>query len=665
MKKYAIVLLVAILCLVGCTPVQPALSVALASPENGGTVSSLTPILAWTSSGGATSYRLQVANDVNFSNLIIDEGNLGGLSYSISSGKLNEGKSYYWRVNASKGSQTSSWSSYWVFQTTGATDTIVVSATLNGSPWSGVINYTLTGPKAESGSSVPKTFSNLATGSYTIGYSSGGPSGATFDGITPSATQTLSAGGTITFTLNFKAQHSDTILVNATVDGSMWQGQVNYTIHGSREESSSNVPETFSDMPNGTYTISYSYGGPDGATLSSISPSPTQTLSSGGTITYTLNFHRTHPASTIYVNATLDGVPWEGSAQYSIHGPRGDSSYSVPDSFSNMPSGTYTVYFRSGGPAGATLSSITPQPTLMLQSGSSISFTFNFHSEASGTMLVEATLDGASWAGNVEYTIHGPYSSSKNSIPHSYSNLPAGTYTLSYRHGGPPGARLVSITPSPTQTLRTNGRITFTLNFHAEQPTGTIMVDATLDGKPWQTAIGSGQISYSLHGPRSDSGHTIPATFSNNPGGSYTLSYLSGGPTGATLSNISPSSHQNLSSGGTISFTLNFHSQAKGRVMVRARLDGKPWEGEVSYVLHGPYVDSGGSVPDSFSNCPQGTYTLSYSSGGPHQSILVNVSPPMQELSPGGTITFTLNFKFQSGILPTGPGPVIPNPPEN
>jgi hypothetical protein len=45
----------------------------------------------------------------------------------------------------------------------------------------------------------------MPTGSYTLSYLSGGPSGATFTGITPSATQTLSGGGTITFTMNFTA----------------------------------------------------------------------------------------------------------------------------------------------------------------------------------------------------------------------------------------------------------------------------------------------------------------------------------------------------------------------------------------------------------------------------------------------------------------------------
>jgi hypothetical protein len=81
--------------------------------------------------------------------------------------------------------------------------TIEIQATLNGQPWSGPVNYRLTGPQTVDGTSVPATFSNIPTGSYTLSLLSGGPRGAALTSITPSATQTLSAGGTITFTLNF------------------------------------------------------------------------------------------------------------------------------------------------------------------------------------------------------------------------------------------------------------------------------------------------------------------------------------------------------------------------------------------------------------------------------------------------------------------------------
>jgi len=85
----------------------------------------------------------------------------------------------------------------------GSTGTVVVNATLNGFTWTGSVSYQLTGPSNKNGTAVPATYSSLPAGSYTLAYRSGGPAGATLASITPSTTQTLNAGATITFTLNF------------------------------------------------------------------------------------------------------------------------------------------------------------------------------------------------------------------------------------------------------------------------------------------------------------------------------------------------------------------------------------------------------------------------------------------------------------------------------
>ena len=67
MRKLAILLLIALVLSAGCLPAAPSrLVVSLATPVEGSTVTSLTPVLSWNGSGGATSYRLQVAADSNF-----------------------------------------------------------------------------------------------------------------------------------------------------------------------------------------------------------------------------------------------------------------------------------------------------------------------------------------------------------------------------------------------------------------------------------------------------------------------------------------------------------------------------------------------------------------------------------------------------------------------
>jgi hypothetical protein len=125
---------------------------------------------------------------------------------------------------------------------TPTTGTINVEATLDGSPWpgtgTGAVNYTLTPASGSpiNGSLVPKSFS-VDPGSWTCDYVSGGPAAAYFVNITPSETQSVSAGGNITFTLNFATYvahplDASTTFISWTINGTLIQpSQVPYPVH--------------------------------------------------------------------------------------------------------------------------------------------------------------------------------------------------------------------------------------------------------------------------------------------------------------------------------------------------------------------------------------------------------------------------------------------------
>jgi hypothetical protein len=287
----------------------------------------------------------------------------------------------------------------------------------------------------------------------------------------------------------------------------------------------------------------------------------------------------------------------------------------------------------------------------------------NFYSQpATGNIVVNATLDGESWSGAVDYTLSGPFTDRDHSVPQTFKGVAQGYYAITYNGDGPHGAILAGITPSSGQTLQSGSTITFNLVFTSQQATGTINVNATLDGKPWQTAMGSGSISYTLVGPSTDSSSSIPDSFGNQSAGKYTCQYNSGGPIGATFSGITPSPTQTLPPNGQITYTLNFHEEQKGTVIINASLNGQEWSGNVNYVVQGPYVESGSSAPQSLGNTPAGNYSVSYSSGGPPSSVFEGVSPTSQSLQPGGTITFILMFSFK-GVLPEPT--TVPPPPAN
>jgi len=82
---------------------------------------------------------------------------------------------------------------------------------------------------------------------------------------------------------------------------------------------------------------------------------------------------------------------------------------------------------------------------------------------STGTIIVQATLNGTSWSGNVSYQLTGPSSFSGSSVPSTFTSKPTGSWTLQYLSGGPGGTP--SISPASTQTLSAGGTITFTLNF--------------------------------------------------------------------------------------------------------------------------------------------------------------------------------------------------------
>jgi hypothetical protein len=673
MRKYLLLLnclaLLVILSLTsGCAKDDHLPAVSLSSPGDGSMVDSLMPTLIWGGPADA-SYRLLVATDSNFQNLALDASNLVETSYTIPEDKLEEGRSYFWKVLAIA-DDSGTWSAPWKFRTPGTDEptgfgSLKVNAALDGVLWDGNVNFQISGPFAGVEESVPISHEDVPAGLYTITYNSGGPANTLLTAIEPAPALELNDGEALDFLLHFHSNTTAAIKINATLDGQPWSGELRYKISGPFKDADYIVPQTISNLPAGQYTLSYRDGGPEGAALQSISPSSVQKVTIGEVITFTFNFSSSEQ-SELLVNAKLNGATWTGPVEFSIQGPVSGTYKNMPLDLKDIPPGKYTISYKSGGPAGAKLRNISPSETIEIGKGRSGSFVLNFSTgeEAAGTVEVKATLNGTAWSGPLNFKVLGPLEFSDHQVPRTYKELPLGEYTISFKGGGPQNASLASITPAPTQQLKKDQTLVYYLNFVENTSKGKITVKATLDGQPWETAMGSGTISYSLSGPAYDAHNAIPGSFDKMPPGVYTLNLNSGGPIGAVLTGISPAPTMTLESGGSTTFTLNFSEQAKGNVSVVATIDDEPWSGQVNYILQGPYVESGSSVPASFSNAPPGQYSVQYDSGGPPQCKYIGISPSSKNLTPGGSVQFTIKFKFQSGILPDPepmPGP-IPEP---
>lgn len=87
----------------------------LASPSNCATVTQ-SPTLTWNALIGVTSYRLQLASDFNFTNILRDTSGISGTSCSLSG--LSATTKYFWRISALTVDGVRYWSDAFWFKTT-------------------------------------------------------------------------------------------------------------------------------------------------------------------------------------------------------------------------------------------------------------------------------------------------------------------------------------------------------------------------------------------------------------------------------------------------------------------------------------------------------------------------------------------------------------------
>jgi hypothetical protein len=175
--------------------------------------------------------------------------------------------------------------------------------------------------------------------------------------------------------------------------------------------------------------------------------------------------------------------------------------------------------------------------------------------------------------------------------------------------------------------------------------TGAVHVNATLDDSPW-----AGPVDFTV--TCLAAGTAVPATFAEVPVGDYALDYLSGGPSYASFVGSTPPGPQTLTTGGAVTFTLDFRTieMARSDIVVMAILKQAEgdvsWMGELNFILTGPEAIVGAYVPGLYNGMPVSEYTLEYVSGGPPNTSFIGITPPSpQFLSAGDTLIFKMEFE--------------------
>lgn len=169
--------------------------------------------------------------------------------------------------------------------------------------------------------------------------------------------------------------------------------------------------------------------------------------------------------------------------------------------------------------------------------------------------------------------------------------------------------------------------------------TGTLIWEIKNDGvlQPSSSVVVNGNTP---NGPVSNI--TVPAgTYPGFPVGDYTYSYVSGGPAGATFQSITPSGTQNLSDGGTITFTFNFttpvltNNASCGTINVPASVTvGQSFHADVT-------MNNTGTKPWTTDATPH-----KLGSANPRDNTIWGtgrVSLPSSPINPGSSVIFSFN----------------------
>ncbi len=280
-----------------------------------------------------------------------------------------------------------------------------------------------------------------------------------------------------------------------------------------------------------------------------------------------------------------------------------------------------------------------------------------------GTINVRWTkdgVDGGSSTFSTSYTISGPTAVTCSAptciVGRSHPNLQPGSYTLNYTGPNPSGTQRAAnfitdaagnpLSPPYQQTLPGGGSITYTLNFVS------VAGPFTLNPPTTSCAGASPRIGLTWAASAGATGYEVWRDGSRLASVGNVLTY-----TDTVVSSGTDYTYQIRANNGAQSAERDQQAYwCVGDVTVRATLDGASWPSSgtspMSYTLAGPVNWIGLTVPNTFRNLVNGSWTVNYTAGAPAGAVLSTTRPyspgPTQSLPQNvedkPSLTFTINF---------------------
>jgi hypothetical protein len=565
----------------GTPPPPPTLISPGSSSSPGPTINTLTPTFYWNAVSGADYYGLYI-RDLATGILVFDSAARGiqitGTSYTLPAGVLEWGKPYRWNMNSHNSAGWGSYSDRLYFQTG---QTLMVSLSANSSSGTAPLNTSLTADVSGTAS---------GTINYTFWWNCNDP-GTSVDQVmticgripTPPAGKCAENENGIKCdavwddpkTVNHIYSYPGTYTAKVIAErGSAPPAESRVRIVVTNANTPPIAEAAVSTSPSGPY---YGYDNPlevtrgqsvtlyffadkdvNGDGKASYDPdgwtNPENGVSSGGKCEWNRDLNQGTPTFEEVIGSPSSPATCNiGPYSYTFNDAPGVYEYQIlritdrTGAQSNVS--RIRIRVSQSQVVSARIDSYSPSTKIEVDPGQTFTLSFTFTN--TGNTAWDFWGGYSIWDANGNQVDSRWSASSQRVQPNQQGSFQwqtslstPGEYWLQFGVWQDRGSNLLDKKPSPSQNL-----------IRVKPALGTIQVDATLNGATW-----SGSVSYRLTGPQTIDGTTVPATFSNRPTGSYTLNYQSGGPSGATLTSITPSATQTLSAGGTITFILNFSS---------------------------------------------------------------------------------------------------------
>ena len=328
------------------------------------------------------------------------------------------------------------------------------------------------------------------------------PSAGANGTVTPNTAQTVNSGSSATFTAAPAAGYS---VAQWLVNGSAAQaGNTSFTL--ANVSANATVQVTFAAS---SYTVT-----PSAGSNGSIAPNTAQSVAAGGSVSFTAS-----PAAGFKVNQWIVNGQATQSSGNSYTAANVNSNTTVQVTFAAV---SYTVT-----PSAGSNGSIAPNTAQSVAAGGSVSLTA---SPAAGFKVNQWIVNGqAAQSGGNSYTAANVNSNTTVQVA-----FIANTYTVT-----PSAGANGSVSPSTPQNVASGSSVTFT----ASPAAGYVVNQWIVNGSTAQTG-GSSYTTSNVSGNT-----TVQVTFAVN---TYTVTPSTGGN-----GTISPSTPQNVPSGGSITFTAN------------------------------------------------------------------------------------------------------------